>query len=242
MRRFVNRKALVVAGAVIALLAGGVTLAASAPGSGTSSFVDSLAQHLGISTAKLQDAAKAAAFDQVDNALAAGRITKEQADALKTRINNGDYPLSGRGPGYGFGARGFGPGPFGRGIGIRGSSEAAGDYLGLTREELLQRLRSGQSLAQIAKTQGKSVEGLVGAIVEAAKKRLDAAVADGRLTSDQERSMLDRLRAMVEQMVNATPPAGPPGLGFGRHTPFGRDGFLPRSPRRFRPPGFGARI
>jgi hypothetical protein len=91
------------------------------------------------------------------------------------------------------------------------------------------------------------VDGLVSAIVDAAKKRLDHAVADGRLTADQEKTMLDRLRATVEQMVNATLPAlaaVPPafGFGFGRHTPFGRGGFVPRLLPRFRPAGFGARI
>jgi hypothetical protein len=255
VRRFVNRRALVVTGAVVAVLAGAVTLGASASGSAPSSFVDSLAQHLGISTAKLQDAAKAAALDQVDNALAAGRITKEQADALKARISSGDYPLSGRGfgagPGFGAGGFGrglFGPVPFGPpGIGLRGSLETITDYLGLSRQDLAQKLRDGQSLAQIAKAQGKSVDGLVSAIVDAAKKRLDKAVAAGWLTAEQEKNVLDRLKTMVESMVDATPPAlsaAPPGFGFGfgRHMPFGRGGFVPRPLPRFRPSGFGFRI
>jgi hypothetical protein len=256
VRRFVSRRTLVVSGVVAAVLAGGAALASSGSGSGPSAFVDSLAQHLGISTAKLQDAAKAAALDQVDNALAAGRITQQQADALKARINSGDYPLNGRGFGFGFGGgRGFGPGRFGPGpfgpgigpmIGLGGSLDAITSYLGLSRQDLVQKLESGQSLAQIAKGQGKTTDGLVTVIVDAARKRLDQAVTSGRLTADQEKTILDRLQTMVEKMVNATPPTmstAPPGFGFGRQTPFGRGGFMaPRLGPRFRPSGFGARI
>jgi hypothetical protein len=242
---------LVVAGVVVAVLAGGAALASSGSVSGSPTFLDSLAQHLGISTAKLQDAAKAAALDQVDNALAAGQITKEQADELKTRINAGDYPLSGRGPGFGFGGRDFAPGPFGPpepGLGLRGSLQKLADYLGLSTQELVQKLQAGQSLAQIAKAQGKTVDGLVSVIVDAAKARLDEAVADGRLTADEEKTMLDRLQNMVESMVNATPPsmsAVPPGFGFGfrGHTPFGRGGLMPpHLLPGFRPAGFGVRL
>jgi hypothetical protein len=251
VRRFVSGRTLVVSGVVAAVLAGGAALASSGSGSGPSAFVDSLAQHLGISTAKLQDAAKAAALDQVDNALAAGRITQQQADALKARINSGDYPLNGRGFGFGFRGRGFGsgrfgPGLFGPGIGLGGSLDSITSYLGLSRQDLVEKLQSGQSLAQIAKAQGKTADGLVTAIIDAARKRLDQAVSSGRLTADQEKTILDRLQTMVEKMVNATPPTmstAPPGFGFGRQTPFGRGGFMaPRLGPRFRPSGFGARI
>ena len=82
------RKLLVVAIAAIAVAVGGVALASAAGTTSTpSAFMESLAKHLGISTEKLQDAAKAAAIDQIDAALAEGKITKEQADAAKERIN-----------------------------------------------------------------------------------------------------------------------------------------------------------
>ena len=83
------RKLLVVAVAAIAVAVGGVALASAAGTTSTpSAFMESLAKHLGISTEKLQDAAKAAAIDQIDAALAEGKITKEQADAAKERIQS----------------------------------------------------------------------------------------------------------------------------------------------------------
>ena len=214
MRRFMTRRALVIAGAAVAIFVGGVAFADSSSGSG-SSFVDSLAQHLGISKEKLQDAAKAAALDQVDQALADGKITKDQADQLKQRINDGDYPLNGK---FGFGVGPLprlGDGPFGGpgfgfrfhfGFGLRGYASAAADYLGLSEEDLLKKLQAGQSLADVAKTQNKSVDGLKDALKAAAKKQLDQAVTDKRITSDQEQKILDRLDAALDKIVNAKMP------------------------------------
>ena len=55
-------------------------------------------------------------------------------------------------------------------------------YLGITPQELRSELRAGKSLAQIARAHGKTVEGLVDAVVAPARARLDAAVANGHLT------------------------------------------------------------
>src|SRR5262245_6859301 len=129
---------LVAAGAAVVAVALAGTAIAARSDSSQSSFMDSLAKHLGISTEKLQDAAKAAAIDQIDAALADGRITKEQADAAKERIQSGDAPLllgprfRDGGPGFGFGFRDGGPGP-GFGFHHFGQlGEAAADYLGLS--------------------------------------------------------------------------------------------------------------
>jgi hypothetical protein len=204
-------------GAVVAVFAGGVAFADSTTGSG-SSFVDSLARHLGISTQKLQDAAKAAALDQVDQALADGTITKDQADALRQRIDDGQFPLSGQRPGFGFGpgmlvpGRGFGF-RFGFGFGLRDYASAAAEYLGLSQQDLLQKLGAGQSLADVADAQHKSVSGLENALTAVAKKQLDSAVADKRLTADQAAKMLDRLKTVLDRLVHASMPFRPSRLG-----------------------------
>ena len=56
-----------------------------------------MAKHLGVTPQKLEDATKAAAIDQVNADLAAGRITQAQADALKKRIEAGNGVLGGPG-------------------------------------------------------------------------------------------------------------------------------------------------
>jgi hypothetical protein len=61
---------------------------------------------------------------------------------------------------------------------VRTSFAAAADFVGLSRAELLARLREGKSLAQIAEAEGKSVDGLKHAIEAALTARLDAMIDD----------------------------------------------------------------
>jgi hypothetical protein len=79
---------------------------------------------------------------------------------------------------------------------------AAVAYLQLDRATIAADLKAGQSLAQIATAQGKTADGLVAALLAPAKLRLDAAVAAGRLTSDQETAFLAKLQTAVTAIVN----------------------------------------
>lgn len=63
-------------------------------------------------------------------------------------------------------------------LAVRQAFTTAADYVGLSRAEMVARLRGGESLADIAEAEGKSVEGLKGAIRAAIAARLDAAVDD----------------------------------------------------------------
>ena len=82
--------------------------------------------------------------------------------------------------------------------------EAAAGYLGLTETQLRTELEGGKSLAQVAKDQNKSVDGLVNALFVDAKGKLDAAVSAGRLTNAQETEMLGVLKDRITNMVNRT--------------------------------------
>ncbi len=82
---------------------------------------------------------------------------------------------------------------------------AAVAYLQLDKATILADLKAGQSLAQIAAAHGKTADGLVSALLAPAKLRLDAAVAAGRLTSDQETAFLARLTTAVTAIVNHVP-------------------------------------
>jgi hypothetical protein len=115
-------------------------------------------------------------------------------------------------------------GAFGRGPGGPGFFDAAASYLGLTNQELFSRLQNGQSLADVAKAQGKSVSGLEDAIVNDASSKLQKAVDAGRLTESQKNEILSNLRSHVADIVNGNLPkmgsGGPPG-GFGAGPPMG---------------------
>jgi hypothetical protein len=196
-----NRKLIVGVAAVLAAAGGGAAVAASgsSPSEENQAVLDSAAKQLGISPSKLSDALEQALADRVDAAVAAGRLTKDEGAALKQRIRSGGVPLVG-----GLHGRGH----FGHGGGFIGKLDAAAAYLALTESQLRKQLESGKSLAQVAQARGKSVDGLVDALVAAAKKRLDGAVAAGRLTNAQEDEMLAGLRARISSLVDS---AGRPG-------------------------------
>lgn len=209
----ITRTTKVVGGAAVLLIAGGAGAAIASSNDNSRSseskaIIDDAAKQLGIPSTKLSDALKQALMDRVDAAVAAGRITKAQGDAIKQRIQSDDFPIIG-GPGRGFGHFGF----FQR-------LDAAASYIGITEAELRKGLDNGKTLAQIAQDHGKSVDGLVNALVADAKQKLDDAVAAGRLTRAEADDMLNGLKDRITKLVNSDRPTP----GFRGHEGFRRFG------------------
>jgi hypothetical protein len=103
-------------------------------------------------------------------------------------------------------------------------ADATAAYLGLTRAELIQQVKSGKTLAQIAGEQGKSVDGLVDALIAAGTAQLDKKVADGTLSKAQRDAIVSQLKDRITAFVNSTGtgPGFGPGPGFGTGgSPFG---------------------
>jgi hypothetical protein len=176
--------------AAAAVAGGGAAIAADRFGSSSDSqaVVNDAAKQLGVTPSALSSALKKALENRIDAAVAAGQLTKAQGDELKQRIESGKLPLF-------FGPRGGPHEHF-------GELDAAASYLGLTEAALETQLESGKSLAQVAKDRGKSVDGLVQALVASATKRLDADVAAGRLTKAQEQQILSGLKQRITDFVN----------------------------------------
>jgi predicted DNA-binding protein (UPF0251 family) len=208
MKSLVNRK-LVIGATGLVLLggAGGAAAVAATHGSGGSgrqAYIDDVARQLNVSPSALTTAMKTARNDQIEAAVAAGRITRSQAEALKQRVGRGGV------------VRFYGHGFRGRGL---GAQRVAAQYLGVSTATLRSELQSGKSLAQIASsTPGKSVEGLKAAIVSAEKTRLEKAASRGSLTSQQEQERLGKLSSGIEALLQRT--------GVGGRTP-GWSGFRP---------------
>jgi hypothetical protein len=205
--RRLKHPAAIGAAAVLAVAGTGAAVAASSGSSPRDAVLKDAAQRLNVTPDKLKAALKAAFEDQIDQAVKDGKLTRQQADRIKQRIERGG------------GLPPFGPGPhmllrFG---GPRGDLSAAADYLGLSREQLMSQLRGGKTLADVAKAQGKSVDGLKQAIVAAAKSKLDKAVAEGRITAQQRDELLKGLQQHVGDLVQGRVPR--PGMrmhgGFG---------------------------
>jgi hypothetical protein len=195
MRR--HMKKIAVGGAALAATVGaGGAIAATQlnPEQESQAVLNDAAEQLGVEPSELSDALKDALANRVDEAVEAGRLTEEQGAELKERIESGDVPL------LGFG---------GPGLGHRmhhvGDLDAAASYLGMTEGNLMAALEDGKTLAQIAEDRGKSVDGLVNALVDDAEAELAAAVDAGQLTDAQRDSMLSGLNERITRLVNERP-------------------------------------
>jgi hypothetical protein len=207
MTRFRPSRLVVLVAVVGVAAGGGGAIAATkvlSPDQERQAFLNDAAEELGVEPSELGTALKNAFKKRVDAAVEAGRLSKAQGDRLKERIDRGDVPLF-LGPGLG---RGFGSGPplrfrhHGRPGLFHSGLDAAASYLGLTRAKLHAELAAGKTLAQVAKQQGKSVDGLVDALLADHAKRLDAAVEAGRLTKAERDRVVADLKARFTDMAN----------------------------------------
>jgi hypothetical protein len=130
---------------------------------------------------------------RVDAARAAGKIDATRAERLKARAPQVVERLVNAVPKVRPVARAK-----------RGVLGIAARYLGLTRPQLATELRAGKSLAQVATARGKSVDGLETALLAPLKRKVDRAVASGRLDATRAQTLLDRAAARIERLVNRT--------------------------------------
>jgi hypothetical protein len=105
------------------------------------------------------------------------------------------------------------------GRGLVAVQEAA-DFLGLTGRELLEALRDGATLAEVAQINGVEPDALIEHLVGVAAERLDQAVADGRLSEDEAAARLTEATEQITALVNgelghAYLGEGGPGMGPG---------------------------
>ncbi len=193
MKRMNQLKLAAAAASLIAVLGVGGAIAATqlTPKQESTAIVADAAKQLGIDPAKLNAALQQALRNRVDAAVAAGKITMAEGTAMKERIASGDAPLLGVGPIDRHHAGG------GHGDGL----SAAATYLGVTESALHSSLQEGLSLADIARSKGKTVDGLVAALVAAEQAELGRAVADGRLTEAQKTAILADLPARLAKLV-----------------------------------------
>jgi hypothetical protein len=169
----------------------------------TDVFVDKLAAILKIDRAKTVDSLKQAQLQTIDQMKTDGKITADQANALKSKVQSGN----GLGFGFSFGHK---HGDGGLGVdrtlmnGVRSAQiDAVAKALGTTTADLKTQLQSGKSLADLEAAKGVKDQDVRAAAQSAAKTVLDKAVTDKKITQDQENMILSRL-------------ANKP-YGFGRH-------------------------
>lgn len=179
--------------------------------------VATLATEKGVALQTIVDALVAEQKTLLQQAVTAGRLTQEQADArlaelpaqLTTQLSTAFTP------GVRDGGRGM-PGDFGPG----GSLATIATTLGVTESELLTALQSGQSVADVATEKGVDLNTVIAAIVAEQTTALQQAVTDGRLTQAQADQHLAILKANLPHLLSLKG-----GLGHGFGGPGGRGGF-----------------
>jgi polyhydroxyalkanoate synthesis regulator phasin len=208
-----------------ALIGGGIGLAvAQGEDTPVQSFLGRVADKLGIGEDELRSAVTEAEQDIIDERVAEGTLTGEQGERLKERIENGDLlgPLAGpRDQGrirdrlcdrvfdciHEHVCNGASDCVDGR---VRDyTQEAAETVLNMEREELLDELRDGKTMAEVAEEQGMPVEEFTAAMLAQVRQELDASVAEGELTEEQADAIFERVEENIDRIVNAQ--AGPLG-------------------------------
>jgi polyhydroxyalkanoate synthesis regulator phasin len=134
----------------------------------------------------------------VDDALSGlvddGTLTQDQADAVADALKDARPDHL---PGH-FGAWGprdgfvFGPSLL----------DDAAEAIGVDDDELLDALRDGETIAELAREKGVDPQDVIDAMVAAVQERLDAAVEDGDLDQDAAAERLADVTERITEFVN----------------------------------------
>jgi uncharacterized protein YidB (DUF937 family) len=155
-----------------------------------------VAEENGVDVQGVVDAVVASERERLEDAIDAGRLTQDQADAIAddleervTDLVNGDlapFPL-----------------PLLPHLGLWPAPIAfIADAIGIDPAELLAALADGRTIADVAQDNGVEVESVVDAIVAELRDRLDEAVENGWLTEDEADERATELEDRVTELVN----------------------------------------
>ncbi len=196
------KRVLIVAAAVAVLglatvAIGGAATSAQEGEGPTGTFLSKVADKLGVSQDDLKTAIDEARDETIDEAVADGSLTEEQAERLRERVAEGGrlFPRFRRGHGH--------------------VVAAAAEVLDIPRDELVEGLKDGNSLAEIAEAEGMNVEDFKAGLLAQMQTQLDDRVADGTITQGQADRLSEGLEERIDNIVNAQPGEG--GFGGPRH-------------------------
>lgn len=148
------------------------------------SFVNHLASDLGKKPDEVNKAASDALNQTLADAVKAGDLSQQQADAIKARQQKTNSVCSGAVAGLARGDR------------ARGKVKMA-EYakaLGISPQELKQDLASGKTLKDIAASKGMDENTFRSNLAAAVKSDLDPRVSSGKLTQQQEDAVLNKIK------------------------------------------------
>ena len=169
-----------------------------------------IAEGYGSTGQALIDAIVSAEKTHLDQAVAEGKITQEQADSILARhtrtatqwVNEGKDPVA--------------PQCRRKARVARHWLKIAAETVGMPVRGFVAAVREGQTPAQIANANGSSGEAIIDAIVADARERLDQTVAEGKITQEQADKRLAQITEKVTNWVENGLPKRPDGGQPGR--------------------------
>jgi DNA-binding NarL/FixJ family response regulator len=164
----------------------------------------------GKTVAEVKAAAKETLTTRITDAVSKGRLTQAEADTMLAGLDaaldktlNGGLPeaLANRGRGDNNRAETL--------IGLRATGaliEETAKQTGLTQREVLQELRDGKTLSQIAQSKSIDAKAIVAATVTTVTEQINQAVKAGRLTQAQADETLKTLEQTLTELMDKTNP------------------------------------
>jgi hypothetical protein len=219
-------KRIMILGGVLAALAVGIVAVAGAGAQEDTSednpgehYLDLLAGNLGVTVDELEAALTQSHLDRIDEKVADGTISEEEAAEIIERIESGEGRLFPP-----FGRHGGGQGKMHRLHGL--IVENSAEVLGLEVEALKDRLHDGNSLADVATAQGADIEQFKADVLTGVAADLDEKVADESITQEQADMILEKITESIDRIVEKVPGEGSEdgARSFGGHR-FGGSGF-----------------
>ncbi len=152
-------------------------------------YLQDLANRLGVSVSTLQQDKLAAAEDVLAQLVKDGKLTQNQANQIKQRLES-HKACSGNGRGF-----------WGRGIALQALKQylptvanQVAQGLHMSVDQLKTQLQSGKSLSDIASAQGVSSSQLQTIVTNAIQNAVNKAVSDGNLTQQQATNIMQMLQ------------------------------------------------
>lgn len=184
-------------------------------------FLSAFSAELGTDEAALEAAWRTSVDAAIDAAVEAGDLDADRATALKENITQADLNmcriLAGR-PGMVWKEIGHRA----KGAFIRDAVDAAAETLGMEPSELVEAMRDGSSLEELAAEQDVAYDDVKAAVLAGAKADLDKAVAEGLISQERADTIYERLQTWLDEGGELR------ARGDGRgHRGFGPRGFGP---------------
>jgi polyhydroxyalkanoate synthesis regulator phasin len=152
-------------------------------------YLADLAKRLGVSVSTLQQHKLASAEDVLAQLVKDGKLTQNQANQIKQRLES-HQTCTGKGNGL-----------WGRGVMLQSLKQylpsvatQVAQGLHITSTQLMSQLQSGKSLSDIATAQGVSSAQLQTIVTSAIQSAVNKAVSDGNLTQQQATNIMQMLQ------------------------------------------------